>query len=407
MRTSSDRILTSHAGSLPRPDALIEANRAREAGEAAAGPRFQEILRQAVTDVVRHQQALGVDVPGDGEFGKSVGSRVNYGAWWNYAFQRLGGLELGGPSLDHMTPRPARPGEIVLTNAASRRDRVRFAGAYADPVSGVFMGPRPRTGPICVGPLTYTGQTAIQADIANFKSALAASGVEEGFMTAVAPGSAYRIPNSYYERDEDFLYACAEAMREEYKAILDAGLVLQLDDPATATGWDMIDPEPDVQDYRKFVMVRVEALNHALRGLPKDRIRFHLCWGSWHGPHTTDIPMRDIVEVMLAVNAGAYSFEAGNVRHEHEWKVWQDAKLPDGKIILPGVVSHATNVVEHPELVADRILRFANLVGRERVIASTDCGLGGRVHPDIAWAKLEALAQGAALASRQLWRGGS
>ena len=407
MRTSSDRILTSHAGSLPRPDALIEANRAREAGEAAAGPRFQEILRQAVTDVVRHQQALGVDVPGDGEFGKSVGSRVNYAAWWNYAFQRLGGLDLGGPSLDHMTPRPARPGEIVLTNAASRRDRVRFAGAYADPVSGVFMGPRPRTGPICVGPLTYTGQPAIQADIANFKSALAASGVEEGFMTAVAPGSAYRIPNSYYERDEDFLYACAEAMREEYKAILDAGLVLQLDDPATATGWDMIDPEPDVEDYTKFVMVRVEALNHALRGLPKDRIRFHLCWGSWHGPHTTDIPMRDIVEVMLAVNAGAYSFEAGNVRHEHEWKVWQDVKLPDGKIILPGVVSHATNVVEHPELVADRILRFANLVGRERVIASTDCGLGGRVHPDIAWAKLEALAQGAALASRQLWRGGS
>jgi 5-methyltetrahydropteroyltriglutamate--homocysteine methyltransferase len=303
-----------------------------------------------------------------------------------------------------MTSRPARPGEIVLTNAASRRDRVRFAAAYADPVSGVFMGPRPTTGPICVGPLTYTGQEAIKADIANFKAALAAAGVEEGFMTAVAPGSAYRIPNTYYERDEEFLYVCAEAMREEYKAILDAGLVLQLDDPATATGWDMIDPEPDLEDYRKFIIVRVEALNHALRGLPQDRIRFHLCWGSWHGPHTTDIPMRDIVEVMLAVNAGAYSFEAGNVRHEHEWKVWQDVKLPDGKIILPGVVSHATNVVEHPELVAERILRFTNLVGRGRVIASTDCGLGGRVHPDIAWAKLDALTQGAALASHQLWR---
>jgi 5-methyltetrahydropteroyltriglutamate--homocysteine methyltransferase len=245
---------------------------------------------------------------------------------------------------------------------------------------------------------------AINADIANFKAALAAAGVEEGFMTAVAPGSAYRIPNTYYERDEEFLYACAEAMREEYKAILDAGLILQLDDPATATSWDMIDPEPDLEDYRKFIMVRVEALNHALRGLPQDRIRFHLCWGSWHGPHTTDIAMRDIVEIMLAVNAGAYSFEAGNVRHEHEWKVWQDVKLPDGKIILPGVVSHATNVVEHPELVADRIVRFAHLVGRERVIASTDCGLGGRVHPDIAWAKLEALAEGAAIASRQLWR---
>jgi len=222
-------------------------------------------------------------------------------------------------------------------------------------------------------------------------------------MTAVAPASASRIGNAYYKTEEELLYACADAMREEYKAILDAGLVLQLDDPAIAENWDQINPEPSVEEYQKFTMVRVEALNHAIRGLPQDRIRFHLCWGSWHGPHTTDIAMRDIVEVMLAINAQAYSFEAGNVRHEHEWKVWQDVKLPDGKLILPGVVSHATNVVEHPELVADRILRFANLVGRERVIASTDCGLGGRIHPDIAWAKLDALAQGAALASRQLW----
>jgi 5-methyltetrahydropteroyltriglutamate--homocysteine methyltransferase len=266
------------------------------------------------------------------------------------------------------------------------------------------MGPRPATGPVCVGPLTYTGHDAIAADIANFKAALAAAGVVEGFMTSVAPGSAYRIPNAYYKTDEEFLYACADAMREEYKAILDAGLILQFDDPATATGWDMIDPEPTVEEYKKFTMVRVEALNHAIRGFPEDRIRFHLCWGSWHGPHTTDIPMRDIVDVMLAVNAGAYSFEAGNVRHEHEWKVWQDVKLPDDKLILPGVVSHATNVVEHPELIGERITRFANLVGRERVLASTDCGLGGRVHAQIAWAKLEALAQGAALASRQLWR---
>ena len=208
--------------------------------------------------------------------------------------------------------------------------------------------------------------------------------------------------DAFYKTQEEFLFASAEAMREEYKAILDVGLVLQLDDPALATDWDMINPEPNIEEYRKFAMVQVEALNHALRGLPQDRIRFHLCWGSWHGPHTTDIPMRDIVDLMLGVNAGAYSFEAGNVRHAHEWKVWQDVKLPDGKLILPGVVSHATNVVEHPELVAERILRFANLVGREQVIASTDCGLGGRVHPDIAWAKLEALAQGSALASRQL-----
>ena len=222
-------------------------------------------------------------------------------------------------------------------------------------------------------------------------------------MTAVAPASASRIGNAYYKTEEELLYACADAMREEYKAILDAGLILQLDDPATATAWDMIDPEPALEDYKKFTMVRVEALNHAIRGLPQDRIRFHLCWGSWHGPHTTDIAMRDIVGVMLAVNAGAYSFEAGNVRHGHEWKVWQDVKLPDDKVILPGVVSHATNVVEHPELIAERILRFANLVGRERVVASTDCGLGGRVHPQLAWAKLEALVEGAALATRQLW----
>ena len=404
MRTSTDHILTSHVGSLPRPDDLIAANRAREAGEATNPSAFQATLQSAVRDVVDQQKQLGIDIPGDGEFGKSMGNRVNYGAWWNYVFLRLGGLELGGPSLDHMTPRRARPGEIVLLNAARRRDRVRFAAAYADRESGVFMGPRPSTGPVCVGPLTYIGHAAIRADIDNFKAASDAAGVEEGFMTSVAPGSAYRIPNTYYKSDEEFLYAWAEAMREEYQAIVDAGLVLQLDDPATATGWDMIDPEPKVDDYRKFTMIRIEALNHALRGLPQDRIRYHLCWGSWHGPHMTDIAMRDIVEVMLAVNAQAYSFEAGNVRHEHEWKVWQDVKLPDDKIILPGVVSHATNVVEHPELVAERILRFANLVGRERVVASTDCGLGGRVHPQIAWAKLEALAQGAALATGQLWR---
>ena len=223
-------------------------------------------------------------------------------------------------------------------------------------------------------------------------------------MTAIAPGSAARIANAYYKTEQEFMHACAEAMREEYKAIIDAGLILQLDDPSIADNWDQINPEPTVEEYRRFTMQRVEALNAAIKGLQQDRIRFHLCWGSWHGPHTTDIPMKDIVDVMLAINAGAYSFEAGNVRHEHEYRVWEDVKLPDGRFILPGVVSHATNVVEHPELVAERIVRFANLVGRERVIAATDCGLGGRVHPDIAWAKLEALAQGAVLASKQLWR---
>ncbi|MGH7113852.1 MAG: cobalamin-independent methionine synthase II family protein [Stellaceae bacterium] len=404
MRTSTDCILTTHVGSLPRPDELIAANRAREEGRASDEAAFQQLLRQAVADVVRAQQDAGIDVPGDGELGKSMGHRVNYGAWWSYVFSRLGGVELGAPGPYGRTPRRSRPGEIVLTSQDDRRDRQRFAAAYGDPESGVSMGPRPTTGPVCTAKLSYIGHHAVAADIANFKAALAAAGTTEGFMTAVAPGTAYRFGNAHYQDDTEFLYDCAEAMREEYRAIIDAGLVLQLDDPSTATGWDMVNPEPALEDYKKFAMVRIEALNHALRGLPKDRIRYHLCWGSWHGPHTTDIPMRDIVEIMLAVNAGAYSFEAGNVRHEHEWKIWQDVKLPDDRLILPGVVSHATNVVEHPELVADRILRFANLVGRERVIASTDCGLGGRVHPDIAWAKLEALAPGAALASKQLWR---
>src|SRR5438874_749630 len=404
MRRSSEHILTSHVGSLPRPDALIEANRARDAGETTDAAAFQATLRAAVAEVVRRQRELGIDVPSDGEFGKSVTHRVHYGAWWSYAFQRWGGVEFGAPGPYGRIPQRSRPGEIVLTSQDDRRDRQRFAAAYADPESGISMGSRPSTGPVCVAPLTYTGHAALQGDIANLKAALAAAGIEEGFMTAVAPGSAYRIGNSHYQSDEEFLYACAEIMREEYKAIVEAGLILQLDDPATATGWDMITPEPSLEAYKEFTMVRIEALNHALRGLPPERIRYHLCWGSWHGPHTTDIPLRDIVDVMLAVNAGAFSFEAGNVRHEHEWKVWEEVKLPDDKLILPGVVSHATNVVEHPELVAERVLRFANLVGRERVIASTDCGLGGRVHPQIAWATLEALGAGAALASRQLWR---
>jgi 5-methyltetrahydropteroyltriglutamate--homocysteine methyltransferase len=404
MTHSRDHILTSHAGSLPRPDDLIEANRARESGGATDERRFQEQLRSSVADVVRRQKDLGISIPGDGEFGKAMGHRVNYRAWWSYSFQRLGGLELGTTGLYDLPPRSSRPGEVVLTSFGDRRDRMKFAAAYADPDSGITTGPRAALWPVCVGKLTYTGHAAIKSDIANFKAALQAAGVEEGFMTSIAPGSASRVANRYYKTEEEFLFACADAMREEYKAIVDAGLVLQLDDPAIAENWDMVNPEPTVADYKKFSMVRVQALNHAIQGLPEDRIRFHLCWGSWHGPHTTDIPMRDIVDVMLAVKCRAYSFEAGNVRHEHEWQVWRDVKLPDGKLILPGVVSHATNVVEHPELVAERIRRFADLVGKERVIASTDCGLGGRVHPQIAWAKLESLAHGAALATRQLWR---
>jgi len=400
MRMSRDHILTSQAGSLPRPDDLIEANNARESGKTTDEGAFQKTLQAAVVDVVRRQKEIGIDVPGDGEFGKSMGHKVNYRAWWSYCFNRLGGLDLTGPGLYEGPPKRARPGEVVLTSFADRRDRNKFLAVYKEEVT---TGPGMAKWPVCVGPVAYKGQEAIKSDIAHFKAALKASGVEEGFMTSVAPASAARFANVHYKTDVEFMFAVGEAMREEYKAIIDAGLILQLDDPAIAENWDMINPEPPVEGYKKFSMVRIEALNHAIRGLPEDRIRFHLCWGSWHGPHTTDIPMRDIVDVMLAVKCQAYSFEAGNVRHEHEWTVWEDVKLPDGKIILPGVVSHATNVVEHSELVAQRILRFTKSVGRERVIAATDCGLGGRVHPMIAWAKLEALAQGASLASRQLW----
>jgi 5-methyltetrahydropteroyltriglutamate--homocysteine methyltransferase len=403
MRMSRDHILTSQAGSLPRSDDLIEANRAREAGETSDERAFQKTLESAVVDVVRRQQNVGIDVPGDGEFGKSMGHRTNYRAWWSYSFNRLAGLDLAGPGMNEIPPRRSRPGEIVLSGNADRRDRTKFLAVYMDPEGSVYTGPRAPSWPVCVGPIAYKGQEAIKADITHFKAALKSCGIDEGFMTSVAPGSAARLANAHYKTDEEFVFACADAMREEYKAIVDAGLILQLDDPSIAESWDLINPEPSVKDYQKFSMLRVEALNHAIKGLPEDRIRFHLCWGSWHGPHTTDIPMRDIVEVMLAVKCQAYSFEAGNVRHEHEWTVWEEVKLPDGKIILPGVVSHATNVVEHPELVAQRILRFTKSVGRERVIASTDCGLGGRVHPSIAWAKLEALARGAALASRKLW----
>ena len=402
MMRSSDRILTSHAGSLPRPDDLIVANAEREVGKVDEAA-FQKKLAQSVSDVVKRQVQAGIAVPGDGEYGKSMGSKINYRAWWSYSFTRLDGLRIENVNRDTLPAHRSSAGNIVLSTFADRRDRIRFRTAYADPESGITTGPPLPTWPFAVGPVKYTGHAAIKSDIANFKAALAANGASEGFMTSIGPASCARVGNRYYKSDDEFVFACADAMREEYKAIVDAGLVLQIDDPAIAENFDQINPEPTFEEYRRFTEPKIEALNHALKGLPRDRIRFHLCWGSWHGPHMTDIPMKEIVGLMLKIDAGAYSFEAGNVRHEHEWSVWKETKLPDDKIILPGVVSHATNVVEHPELVAERIGRFTRLVGRERVIASTDCGLGGRVYSDIAWAKLETLAQGAALASTQLW----
>ena len=391
MKRSDRRILTSHVGSLPRPETLIEINRVKFAGEAYDQKTYAARLSTAVEEICRKQAEIGVDIINDGEFGKTTRGPIDYGAWSSYALGRLSGWQ------------PGEPGRLPAL--AGRRDRAIFDEFYRELdatsfISSSSMGGRP---PVFVGPIGYIGHHALAADLGNFKAALAAVKAEEGFITAVAPGSFARRQNQYYKSDEEFLHALAEALREEYKAIVDAGFVVQLDDPGLPDTWDMANPEPSVDEYKKFAMVRVEALNHALRGLPEDRIRYHICWGSWHGPHTTDLPLRNIVDVLLKVRVGAYSIEAGNVRHEHEWKVWRDVKLPDGKVLIPGVVSHATNVVEHPEVVADRILNFARVVGRENVIAGTDCGLGGRIHPQLVWAKLAALVEGAKLATKDLY----
>jgi 5-methyltetrahydropteroyltriglutamate--homocysteine methyltransferase len=401
-------ILTSHAGSLPRPDDLIELNRRRLDEEAYDEAAFAAQLTAATADVVRRQQAAGIALPNDGEYGHTMGAKVDYGAWWSYSFQRLGGLGLW----TDMANVPSRPpaATIALATFPERRDWNLFGEAYADPDSGIAVKAKsskdePEVGmalPVCDGPLTYVGHDEVARDVANLTAGLAAAGVSQGFLCSVGPGSASRIGNAHYGSEEEFVWACAEAMREEYLAITGAGLVVQIDEPSFAENWDQFDPAPSLEDYRAFTMVRVEALNHALRGIPKELVRFHCCWGSWHGPHVTDIEMKDIADMLLRIDAGSYSFEAANARHDHEWRVWEDVELPDDRILMPGVVSHATNVIEHPELVADRIERYARIVGPERVIAGTDCGLGGRVHPMIAWAKLEALGAGAELASRRL-----
>ena len=406
MKHSTDRILTSHAGSLPRPDSLLALNKSRGNGEAVDERTFAGALAGAVVDTVRRQKEVGIDIPDDGEFGKAMSVSLDYGAWWNYAYPRLDGFS-PADKVPQTGPRRSGVASIGLTTFANRRDWQQFSEFYLAPESVSLLGsPARRTGnrPVCTGPIRYIGQAAVRADIDNLKNALKAANLDEGFICSIGPASFARSGDLHYKSEEEFIYAVADAMREEYKAIVDAGLVVQIDDPSLPDNWDMINPEPPLEEFKKFSRVRIDAINHALRGLPEERIRYHICWGSWHGPHTTDVPLADIVDLVLAVRAQAYSIEAGNVRHEHEWRVWQDVKLPDGKILIPGVVSHATNVIEHPRLVADRIIRFANLVGRENVVAGTDCGLGGRIHAQIAWAKLAALADGARLASKELWR---
>jgi 5-methyltetrahydropteroyltriglutamate--homocysteine methyltransferase len=387
MRTSTDRILTSHVGSLIRPAALQEVMRAKQAGQSYDRAAYEACLRESVAEVVRRQAEAGVDVISDGEFGKSI-------SWNQYVVERLSGFELRSipPGL-----RPGIPGA----------DRTRFKEFYAELDAREPMANDKLVA--CVGPVTYVGQAIVQRDIDNFKTALARVKVAEAFMPVVAPSSV--LPDrkdEYYEREEDWLAAITEAMRTEYRMIVDAGFILQIDDARAATAYDRMVPPASFEDYRRWLAKFVESLNHALDGIPEDRVRYHVCWGSWPGPHVSDVALRDIVDLILKVRAGAYVIESANPRHEHEWQVWKTAKLPPGRVLIPGVISHATNVVEHPELVAERILRFANVLGRESVMAGTDCGFAQgtfyrRVHPTIMWAKLEALAQGARLASKQLW----
>ncbi len=391
MKRSTNRILTTHVGSLIRREKLLDFVRARQQGVTVDEQAYDKILKDCVAEVVQRQAQAGIDVVDDGEFGKST-------SWSLYALDRLSGFE----------QRPIKPGADPFARGA---DRERFRDFYAE-----LEQPNERTWSrvtthdvVCVAPIQYTGLGELQRDIGNFKAALRDVKVEEAFLPVAAPSSA--IPdrkNEYYRNDEELLVALAEALRTEYRTIADSGILLQVDDARAAVTYDRMVPPGNFEDYHRWLSRHVDVLNHALEGIPEDRIRYHVCWGSWPGPHTTDVPLKKIVDVILKVRAGAYLIEAANPRHEHEWRVWRDVKLSDGKILAPGVVSHGTNVVEHPELIAERIVRFADVVGRENVIASTDCGFAQeqfnrRVHSSIMWAKLEAMAEGARIASQELW----
>jgi 5-methyltetrahydropteroyltriglutamate--homocysteine methyltransferase len=386
VKRSTDRILTTHAGCLPRPDELRDLLDARSKGQPTDEQAFQARLDSAVADVIARQRECGLDVVNDGEM-----SKFNFSS---YARERLSGFE----------PREARPTAGAVVVSISGRDQQEFPEYFALRRGRAGIGTHQRQ-LVCTGPLQYVGQAAVQADVARFQRALQGVPVEEAFLTAVAPGTIeHWLGNEYYPTAEAYVYAIADAMHEEYQAIVDGGFILQIDDPDLPDAWQMF-PQMSVDDYRRYAEVRIDALNHALRDLPLDRVRLHVCWGSYHGPHKYDIPLRDIVDLVFKVRASAYSIEASNPRHEHEWQLWEDVKLPEGKLLIPGVVSHCSDFVEHPDLVAQRLVRFANVVGRENVIGGSDCGLGERVgHGSIAWAKFQSLSEGARLASQQLWR---
>jgi 5-methyltetrahydropteroyltriglutamate--homocysteine methyltransferase len=380
MRRSTDRIITSHAGSLPRPPELRDMVAAEESGQPVDRAVLSRSVANAVAEAVRKQIESGIDVVNDGEESKSN--------FTNYIRQRLSGIEA----------RDLKPGQRPAT--ITGRDESEFPEYFtARPAFGSAFRPV-----ACVAPLAYAGQPAVAADVANLKAALSGVSAGEAFLPAIAPGTIeHWLQNEYYRSDEDFLGAIADALHEEYKAIVDGGFILQIDDPDLPDGFQM-HPEMDAAAYRKFAGLRVDAMNRALRDIPMDRVRLHVCWGSYKGPHKFDIPLVEIIDLIFAVKAECYSIEASNPRHEHEWNVFESTKLPAGKSLMPGVIGHACDFVEHPELVAQRLIRYAKLVGRENLIAGTDCGIGTRVgHPNICWAKFEAMAEGARLATKELW----
>jgi len=384
MARSTDRILTTHAGSLPRSGELREAIYARAEGRPHDRDALAQRLRSEVAAVVQKQIACGLDSVNDGELGKT--------SFTNYVRERLSGFEA----------RQYKPGEGPAPLSITGRERLKFPGYFASGRGG-FAGPS-MSQVFCVAPLKYIGHAALREDLENFRAALQDVKIEEAFLPANTPGTIeHWLRNDYYPSDEAFLYAIAEAMREEYRAIVDAGFLLQIDDPDLPDGWQIY-PAMSVADYRRYAALRVEALNHALRDIPTERVRLHVCWGSFHGPHHADIPLREIIDLIFSVRAGSFSIEASNPCHQHEWRVFEDVRLPEGAVLIPGVVGHFSDFIEHPELVAERLVTYAKLVGRENVMAGTDCGLGPRVgHAEIAWAKLEALAEGARRATKQLW----
>ncbi|HWC31375.1 MAG TPA: cobalamin-independent methionine synthase II family protein [Dehalococcoidia bacterium] len=389
MKRSTDRILTSHAGSLHGTPELIELTKAQPPGEAP-GPDLADKVKQAVKDVVRLQQENGVDVVNDGEYTKGLGL-----GWMTYARARLGGIEI----------RPLSEGERAGNQSITAREEKVFPDYFKDFQSRFGgAGGFARTAVYAAGPLTYVGQDATRRDIDYLKAAMQGANVEEGFLSALAPGTIeHWLRNQHYKTEEEMVFAIADAMHEEYKMIADAGLIVQLDDPGLPDGY-MIHADMSVADYRRFLEVRIEATNHSIRDIPEEQVRLHMCWGSFHHPHTQDIPLAEIIDLVYKVKAQCYSIEAANPQHEHEWTVFKDHPLPDGKILMPGILGHcAREFVDHPEALAQRFERYASVVGKENVIGGTDCGLSRVAHPSIMWAKFKAMSDGAAIATKRLW----